>query len=282
MGDHVTREWVEKAINQKIYSVMSDLDTVLSEALQELARRISDGDRDTVAWVGVQLNDLRNWVEQQLGSSNTATTGVISITDAQGGPMSITVDTTTGQASFTFKDDKGDTVPTPDGATLTWETTDSPPFLSIDSASGAISGPFTVGEATIKVTISGVTLSGGQEYTATVPVLAGSAEAFTVSYPEVTVDSSAVAPTVEWTDDKGDVLSTPPVGATFAYTTDTTEFATMDPSTGELTGASEGTVNVTATVSGVTLPDGTDFAPVTVAVSVAGGAATTGEITVTP
>jgi hypothetical protein len=100
---------------------------------------------------------------------------------------------------------------------------------------------------------------------------------------QITVDTTNETATIDFVDDKGDVV-TAPAGTVVAFTSDNTAVVdvTNDPSNpfqGDVRVVAAGTANIGATITGVFEPDGvTPFTVASVLVTVSPGAAVGAEL----
>jgi hypothetical protein len=100
---------------------------------------------------------------------------------------------------------------------------------------------------------------------------------------QITVDTTNETATIDFVDDRGDVV-TAPAGTVVAFTSDNTAVVdvTNDPSNpfqGDVRVVAAGTANIGATITGVFEPDGvTPFTVASVLVTVSPGAAVGAEL----
>jgi uncharacterized protein YjdB len=153
-------------------------------------------------------------------------------------PASVAVGATV-QLTATLKDANGNTLT---GRTVAW-TTSNASFATVNSSSGLVTG-VAVGSATITAT------SEGKTGTSAVTVVAGTP----VPVATVTVTpnpaSVAVGATVQLTATLKDAAGITLTGRTVAWTTSNASFATVNSSTGLVSGVAAGSATITATSEG--------------------------------
>jgi uncharacterized protein YjdB len=177
-------------------------------------------------------------------------------------PASVAVGATV-QLTATLKDANQNTLT---GRTVTW-TTSNASVATVNSGTGLVSG-VAVGSATITAT------SEGKSGTSAITVVAGTPAPVATVTVTPNPASVAVGATVQLTATLKDANGNTLTGRTVAWTTSNASFATVNASTGLVTGVAAGSATITATSEG---KSGTSAVTV-----VAGTPAPVATVTVTP
>jgi uncharacterized protein YjdB len=153
-------------------------------------------------------------------------------------PASVAVGATV-QLTATLKDANQNTLT---GRTVTW-TTSNASVATVNSGTGLVSG-VAVGSATITAT------SEGKSGTSAVTVVAGTPAPVATVTVTPNPASVAVGATVQLTATLKDANGNTLTGRTVAWTTSNASFATVNASTGLVTGVAAGSATITATSEG--------------------------------
>jgi alpha-tubulin suppressor-like RCC1 family protein len=142
----------------------------------------------------------------------------------------------TVQLAATAKNAQGDALT---GRTVAWSTSNAA-VATVDASSGLVTG-VAPGTATITATIE------GKQGTATVTVAATAVASVDVSPTPVSIHAGT---TVQLTATPKDANGTPLTGRTVAWTSSNANVASVDPTSGLVSGIAEGPATITATVEG--------------------------------